>query len=87
MENSIESRRKVFIYDDTLKPEERRICQKYVAELGGVSNPSTTYVSEATHVVVHDINNLRIISPKVLGCLASGKVHSYLKLLQYTKII
>ena len=87
MENSIESRRKVFIYDDTLKPEERRICMKYVNELGGVSNTSTTYISEATHVVVHDTNTLRIMSPKVLGCLASGKVYSCLKMLHSTKII
>ena len=65
--------KKVFIYDDTLKPEEKRRCMNYVAELGGVSKLSNTYVSEATHVVVHDTNNLRLISPKVLGCLASGK--------------
>ena len=65
--------KKVFIYDDTLKPEEKRQCINYVAELGGVSKLSNTYVSEATHVVVHDTNNLRLISPKVLGCLASGK--------------
>ena len=65
--------RKVFIYDDTLKPIEKRQCMKYVAELGGSSKICNTYVSEATHVVVQDTNNLRLISPMVLGCLASGK--------------
>ena len=65
--------RKVFIYDDTLKPIEKRQCRKYVAELGGLSKICNTYVSEATHVVVQDTNNLRLISPMVLGCLASGK--------------
>ena len=54
--------KKVFIYDDTLKPEEKRQCMNYVAELGGVSKLSNTYVSEATHVVVHDTNNLRLIT-------------------------
>ena len=65
--------KKVFIYDDTLKPIEKRQCRKYVAELGGLSKICSTYVSEATHVVVQDTNNLRLISPMVLGCLASGK--------------
>ena len=87
MENSAEVRRKVFIYDDTLKHEERRLCQQYVAELGGESNHSNTYVSEATHVVVHDTNNLRLMSPKVLGCLASGTIYSYFDILHFVKNI
>ena len=64
---------KVFIYDDTLSPKDKDSCERLVRSLGGISNLSETYISEATHVVVADCNALGVISPKVLGCLASGK--------------
>ena len=74
---------KVFLYDETLSLNEKNECINYVNKLGASSSFSETYESEATHVVVHDEKLLReSISPKVLGCLASGKSVVTIKYLQ-----
>ena len=63
---------RIFIYDDSVSLKDKSYCRKCIQRLGGTSNFSYTYVSEATHIVTRN-SQLDLISPKVLGCLASGK--------------
>ena len=72
---------RIFIYDDGVPLKDKGYCSKYIQRLGGTSNFSNTYVSEATHIITRD-TQLERISPKVLGCLASGKHVVTIKYLQ-----
>lgn len=64
---------KVFIFNNVVPQQKRIALSQMIDKLGGISLPSENeYTSYVTHVIVLD-EELKIICPKVLGCLASGK--------------